>query len=83
MQAGKHVLCEKPLAMSADQAQEMVDASTQTRGCCFRRRSCTATTPPGSRRSAAVRDGRIGDLQAVHTFFSYFNDDAVQHPQPP
>jgi len=23
-----------------------------------------------------VREGRIGDLQAVHTFFSYYNDDA-------
>jgi predicted dehydrogenase len=37
LEAGKHVLCEKPLAMSTDEAREMVDLakSTNRRNCTF------------------------------------------------
>ena len=74
MQAGKHVLCEKPLAMSADQAHDMVDASTQS-GVLLQEAFMYRHHPTWVETVRLVRDGRIGDLQAVHTFFSYYNDD--------
>ena len=74
MQAGKHVLCEKPLAMSADQAQQMVDASTRS-GVLLQEAFMYRHHPTWVETVRLVRDGRIGDVQAVHTFFSYYNDD--------
>jgi predicted dehydrogenase len=76
LEAGKHVLCEKPLAMSAAQAQEMVDASRQA-GVLLQEAFMYRHHPSWVETVRLVRDGQIGDLQAVHTFFSYYNDDAT------
>jgi len=76
VQAGKHVLCEKPLAMTAAQAQEMVDASRQA-GVLLQEAFMYRHHPSWVETVRRVRDGQIGDLQAVHTFFSYYNDDAT------
>ncbi|MGB9374270.1 MAG: Gfo/Idh/MocA family oxidoreductase [Jiangellales bacterium] len=76
MRAGKHVLCEKPLAMSAGQAQQMVDVSRDA-GVLLQEAFMYRHHPSWVATVRAVRDGRIGDLQAIHTFFSYFNDDAT------
>ena len=43
LEAGKHVLCEKPLSRHPDEVERAFDAAGG-RGACSRRRSCGATT---------------------------------------
>jgi predicted dehydrogenase len=72
--AGKHVLCEKPLAMTATDAQRMVDICADEgvrlmEGFMYRHHpSWVAVTE-------LVAAGRIGRLEAIQTWFSYYNDD--------
>ena len=72
--ASKHVLCEKPLALSAAQAEEMArtcdDAGVKL-GEAFMYRH----HPTWVKAVHLVRDGAIGDLQGVQSWFSYYNDD--------
>jgi len=72
--AGKHVLCEKPLALTAADAQATIDVF-QAAG----RRLMEAFMYRLHPSWIAVRDlvasGRIGRLTAVQSWFSYFNDD--------
>ena len=78
--AGKHVLCEKPLAMSAEEARKLIEIRDQT-GVKIQEAFMVRSHPQW----LAVRDfiagNRIGDLQAINCFFSYFNDDAGEHSQ--
>jgi predicted dehydrogenase len=74
VEAGKHVLCEKPLAMTAAQAQQMVDAA-QAAGVLLGEAFMYRHHPTWVEVVRLVRQGRIGDLCAVQTFFSYYNDD--------
>jgi predicted dehydrogenase len=72
--AGKHVLCEKPLGLTASEAQGMVDACRDA-GVLLMEAFMYRLHPSW----VAVRDlidaGRIGRLTAVDSWFSYFNDD--------
>lgn len=73
-QAGKHVLCEKPIALSAAQARELIaarDAARVKMGEAFMAR----THPQWVRARELVRAGAIGELRVVTGFFSYFNPD--------
>jgi predicted dehydrogenase len=72
--AGKHILCEKPLAMSAAQAKEMV-AACEEAGVLLAEAFMYRLHPSWVAAVGLVRDGSIGDLQAVQSWFSYFNDD--------
>jgi predicted dehydrogenase len=72
--AGKHVLCEKPLALTAADAERMVEACSA--GGVFLMEAFMYRLHPSW---VAVREligaGRIGQLRAVDSWFSYFNDD--------
>lgn len=73
-QAGKHVLCEKPIGLSASEAQLLIDIRERTRvkiGEAFMVR----THPMWLRARELVRGGAIGDLRSILSVFSYFNDD--------
>jgi predicted dehydrogenase len=70
--AGKHVLCEKPLALSADEAQSLRDAATRVH---IEEAFMVRHHPQWQRVRELVRSGRVGALRAVQVFFSYFNDD--------
>lgn len=70
--AGKHVLCEKPIALSAAEAQHLRDAATKV---CIEEAFMVRHHPQWQRVRELARSGRIGRLRAVQVFFSYFNDD--------
>lgn len=72
--AGKHVLCEKPLAMTSAQAREMVDA-TNAAGVLLMEAFMYRLHPLWTKTKALVEGGAIGDLRSVQVAFSYFNDD--------
>ncbi len=68
--AGKHVLCEKPIALSATEVQAL-------RGCGVHVMEAFMVRfhPQWQHARDLVRGGRIGALRAVQVLFSYFNDD--------
>jgi predicted dehydrogenase len=73
-EAGKHVLCEKPIALSVDEARQLRDARDRARvkiGEAFMVR----THPMWLRARELVRSGAIGELRAIMSVFSYFNRD--------
>jgi predicted dehydrogenase len=70
--AGKHVLCEKPLALNADEALALRDAATRVH---IEEAFMVRHHPQWQRVRELVRSGRVGTLRAVQVFFSYFNDD--------
>ena len=72
--AGKHVLCEKPLALTADVAQEMVDRC-EASGVVLMEAFMYRLHPSWVAVREIVRSGRIGRLTTVQSWFSYFNDD--------
>ena len=72
--AGKHVLCEKPLALSARQAEEMIEAC-EASGVRLMEAFMYRLHPSWVAVRQLVASGRIGRLRAVQSWFSYFNDD--------
>jgi predicted dehydrogenase len=73
--AGKHVLCEKPLALTSTDALAMIDVFEAED-----RRLMEAFMyrlhPSWIAVKEIVASGRIGRLTAIQSWFSYFNDDA-------
>jgi len=72
--AGKHVLCEKPLAMSAAEAREVV-AACSAAGVKLTEAFMYRHHPTWVEARRLVGEGAIGELRAVQSWFSYFNDD--------
>lgn len=72
--AGKHVLCEKPLAMSSADAQTMIDACDAA-GVKLMEAFMYRLHPMWAEVRRLVDDGAIGELVAIQSLFSYFNDD--------
>lgn len=72
--AGKHVLCEKPLAMSSADARTMIDACDAA-GVKLMEAFMYRLHPMWAEVRRLVDDGAIGELVAIQSLFSYFNDD--------
>lgn len=75
-EAGKHVLCEKPLSMTLAEARGLLPVRQRTGvkiGEAFMIRSYTQWR----RLRALLEQGRIGELRSVIAAFSYFNTDAA------
>jgi len=76
LRAGKHVLCEKPLAMTADDARRMVGVAHET-GLHLMEAFMYRHHPSWVAAMDLVESGRIGTVTAVQSWFSYFNDDVT------
>ena len=73
LDAGKHVLCEKPIARDAAEASQLVAARERT-GRLVQEAAMVRTHPRWLGAREIVRSGRIGELRSITGFFSYFND---------
>ncbi len=75
-EAGKHVLCEKPLSLTVAEAKTLLEVRARTGvkiGEAFMIRSYTQWL----RVRELLASGRIGELRSVMAFFSYYNTDAT------
>ncbi len=75
MEAGKHVLCEKPIALNAAEARTLVPVRDRA-GVKIGEAFMVRTHPQWLRTKELIDKGRIGELRAVVGVFSYFNRDA-------
>jgi predicted dehydrogenase len=73
-EAGKHVLCEKPIALNAAEARTLLDVRDRT-GVRIQEAFMIRTHPQWRRAKALVDSGELGEARAISGFFSYFNDD--------
>jgi predicted dehydrogenase len=77
LEAGKHVLCEKPIALTADEAQTLVDAAAHHPQLKVMEAFMYRFQPQWQRAKALVSGGAIGDVRTIQSFFSYANVDAA------
>ena len=75
LQAGKHVLCEKPIALSAAEAQQLVDAGQRYPQLKLMEAFMYRHHPQWQRAKAIVASGGIGQLRTINSVFSYFLTD--------
>ena len=74
--AGKHVLCEKPLALTAADAARMIEAA-EAAGVHLMEAFMYRHHPSWVAVRELVASGRIGTLTAVQSWFGFHNDDAA------
>jgi predicted dehydrogenase len=74
IEAGKHVLCEKPLALTVEDATEMA-AAARSAGVHLMEAFMYRLHPSWVGVRRLIAEGRIGRLTAVQSWFSFFNDD--------
>jgi predicted dehydrogenase len=70
--AGKHVLCEKPIALTREEAEQLRSAAGKVH---IMEAFMVRFHPQWLRARELVRSGKIGEVRAVQIFFSYYNDD--------
>jgi predicted dehydrogenase len=73
-EAGKHVLCEKPIALNAAEARALLAVRDRT-GMRIQEAFMIRTHPQWLRARALVDAGELGDVGAISGFFSYHNVD--------
>ncbi len=76
LEAGKHVLCEKPIALSSAEAQKLADAAKQYPDLKVMEAFMYRFHPQWQHARQMVNEGKIGELRTIQTFFSYYLDDA-------
>lgn len=76
LEAGKHVLCEKPLALTAAEI-EALDKVAKKAGRKIGEAFMVHTNPQWVFARDAVRQGKLGQVSSFQASFTYFNDDAA------
>ena len=72
--AGKHVLCEKPIGLNAEEVRSLIEVRDRT-GVKIQEAFMVRTHPKWLAVRDLIRQGKIGKLEAITGFFSYFNND--------
>lgn len=79
LNAGKHVICEKPIAMNADEAKAMVDAAEASKGRLVEAFH-TRYHPSFSACLEWVKSGAIGDVESIKAHFGVpLEDDGIRN----
>ena len=75
LEAGKHVLCEKPIGLTSGEGQQLVDAGAAHPELKLMEAFMYRHHPQWQRARQIVADGGVGELRTIQTAFAYFNDD--------
>ena len=73
LEAGKHVLCEKPIGLSSAEGQSLLDAARQHPRMKVMEAFMYRHHPQWQRARNLVCEGAIGELRTIQAFFSYYN----------
>jgi predicted dehydrogenase len=73
-EAGKHVLCEKPIAITVEEARRLLEARDRT-GVKVQEAFMVRTHPQWVGALEMIKAGRIGEVRSMTGFFSYYNRD--------
>jgi predicted dehydrogenase len=74
VEAGKHVLCEKPIGLTVEDAKRLLEARNRT-GMKVAEAFMVRTHPQWRKALELVAAGQIGAVRSVMGYFSYFNRD--------
>lgn len=69
---GKHVLCEKPIALTAKEAQKLLKVGAKVH---IAEAYMVRNHPQWTRAKQIVEDGLLGELRAIQALFTYHNVD--------
>ncbi len=75
LQAGKHVLCEKPIALNAAEASLLIEAKEKFPHLKLMEAFMYRHTPQWKYAKQKISEGSIGQLRNIHSIFSYYNSD--------
>ncbi len=75
-EAGKHVLCEKPLSVTVDEALELIDVQRRT-GVKIQEAFMIRVHPQWAGIIDTIRGGRIGTVRSVMSYFCYNNRNST------
>jgi predicted dehydrogenase len=75
LEAGKHVLCEKPIGLSASEAQTLADAGRKFPRLKLMEAFMYRHHPQWVWVQRVLSEGQLGEVQTVHSMFSFYDDN--------
>jgi len=75
LEAGKHVLCEKPIGLSSAEGQELVNAGKRHPNLKLMEAFMYRHHPQWQKAREIVQSGGVGELRTIQSLFSYYNVD--------
>lgn len=75
LEAGKHVLCEKPIAVSAEEAETLLRECSKYPHLKVMEAFMYRFHPQWDKVKELIHNGTIGELKHIHSDFTYFNRD--------
>ncbi len=76
--AGKHVLCEKPMAVTADEARQMADVAAEA-DVLLAEAFMYVQHPRFAMLRAMLDDGAVGAVRSIHTSFTFDASGELEH----
>ena len=83
LEAGKHVLCEKPIGMDEEDAKKLLAESKKYPTLKVTEAFMYRHHPRWKRVVELVRAGKLGEIKAVHSLFTYYNDQPENYRNSP
>ncbi len=84
LEAGKHVLCEKPIGLSVEEAEKLVEVGQRFPQLKLMEAFMYRHHPQWQWARRVIDEGKIGELRTIQTFFSYYdvNPNSIHnHPE--